>query len=59
MEASDGGDKSMTRSTTIDDFAFLTSMDKVAIPNREKWYQLQISMVTTKKGVDLRSRFFS
>ena len=58
MEESDGGDKSMSRSMDIDDFVFQTSTDKVMIPNHEKWYRLQISMVMTKKGVDLWSRFF-
>ena len=53
MEDFDGEDKSMSRSMTINDFAFRTSTDSVMIPNREKWYWQQRSMVTTKAGIDL------
>ena len=48
MEISDEGDKSMIRSMAIDYFMIWTSTDKVMIPNHEKWYWLQRSMVTMK-----------
>ena len=49
----------MRISTAIDGFTFRTSIDKVTIPNHEKWYWLQRSMVTKKVGIDLRSWFIS
>ena len=49
----------MSRSMALADFTIQTLVDKVTIPNHEKWYQLQRSMVMTKVGIDLRLWFIS
>ena len=49
----------MSRSMAMADFVIQTCVDKVVIPNHEKWYRLQILMVTTKAGIDLWSWFHS
>ena len=59
MEASDDRDENKSGSTTLADFTIPTCVDKVAIPNHENWYWLQISTITMKKGIDLQLRFFS